>query len=211
MIWPDDYINKIICGDCLEVMQGIPDGAVDLVLTDPPYGIHKTDGATGFLKNRGNAAFLFDKRPGPEIINLIRRKTYQWAIWGGNYLADMLGSCTAPIVWDKKTGDNYFADGEIAWTNFPGTLRIIRHQWCGAFKDSERGKQAVHPTQKPVAIMRWIIDKHSKPNDIILDPFAGSGTTCVAAKQLGRQWIGIEINPDYCKIADERLRQEELF
>jgi len=117
----------------------------------------------------------------------------------------MLGDCKAPLLWDKQTGANLRGDGELAWTSFrTGTLRIFRHQWCGAFKDSERGEINLHPTQKPIALMTWCLSFFPETR-IILDPFLGSGTTAVACKQLNRRFIGIEINPDYCKIARERL------
>jgi DNA modification methylase len=88
-------------------------------------------------------------------------------------------------------------------------MRIFEHQWCGAFKDSERGRRAVHPTQKPVELMLWCINLTDA--QLILDPFLGSGTTAVACKQLGRKCIGIEIESKYLDIAIERLRQEVLF
>ena len=128
-------------------------------------------------------------------------------IWGGNYFAADLGDWTGPLVWDKATGNNTYADGELAWTNCVKTLRIYRHQWCGAFKDSERGQVNVHPTQKPIAVMVWSIS-HTKAS-VILDPFCGSGTTLVAAKKLGRRYIGIDICEKYVAIAKNRLRDTE--
>jgi DNA modification methylase len=112
-------------------------------------------------------------------------------------------------VWNKKTGNNTYADGELAFTNTVGTMRIFNHQWCGAFKDSERGLRAIHPTQKPVQLMEWCIKLCSLANTI-LDPFMGSGTTLVAAKQLNRKAIGIEIEEKYCEIAVKRLQQSVL-
>ena len=207
---------KIYCGDCLEIMPLLP--RVDLVVTDPPYGIfkdHEFDGVmfgkeTIYSVDKG--APEWDVKPSKEAILMARDKGEHWVIWGGNYFADYLGASKGCLVWNKKTGDNTCADGELAFTNICGTMRIFNHQWCGAFKDSERGRRTVHPTQKPVALIKWCVQK-SKYWDIpisILDPFLGSGTTLVACKELGRNGIGIEINSRYCEISKKRLQNTQV-
>ena len=197
----------IIEGDCLVSLRGLPDGCADAVLTDPPYGLKWVD--NGFLKKNlvnKDAANSWDARPSRADLDLIRSKAPVCVIWGGNYFAGDLGDFRAPLVWDKKTGNNSFADGEMAWTSFDtGTLRIFRHQWCGAFRDSERGEKNVHPTQKPVALMRWCIQQLPAGCDVILDPFAGSGTTGVAAVLEGRRAILIEKEPAYVEIIRRRI------
>ena len=110
-------------------------------------------------------------------------------IWGGNYFADILGAWKGPLVWNKLTGKTSYADGEMAWSDVVGTMRIFTHQWCGAFKDSERGER-VHPTQKPVALITWCISLAGDAQTI-LDPFAGSGTTGRAAK---RPWTQMHVD-----------------
>ena len=205
--------NTIICGDCLEVLKEMPDKCVDLCLTDPPYGIFKPmgeNGAMGNFSGMGKDASEWDKIPSKEVFDEIKRISKNYVIWGGNYFADKIGYCKEPWIWDKKTGDNFFADGELAFTSYQGTLRIYHHQWCGAFKDSERGLKAIHPTQKPLELMRWCLRK-TEENDLILDPFLGSGTTAVACQELHRRFIGIEISEKYCEIARERLKQKPLF
>ena len=108
------------------------------------------------------------------------------------------------MIWHKLTGNNSYADAEIAWTNVSGTARVLSHQWCGAFKDSERGLRALHPTQKPIAVMEWCIS--FLPNaGTILDPFMGSGTTGVAAIKRGKAFYGIEREPKYFDIACRRI------
>jgi len=203
------YVNKIVCSDCLKVMKDWPDNCVDLVLTDPPYGLTWLP-TTLFGKACPQTMHLpklqqWDKRPPAKVFDEIQRIGSDQIIWGGNYFGQDLPDYTSPFIWDKQTGNNTYADGELAYTSLKGTLRIFRHQWCGAFKDSERGIVNEHPTQKPIALMIWCIQRANMP-DLILDPFCGSGTTCVAAKMLGRRYIGIDISPDYCKIAEERLR-----
>jgi site-specific DNA-methyltransferase (adenine-specific) len=197
----------IYLGDCRDVLPQL--APVDLVLTDPPYGLlWKRTGFQQNFKTDWRDAAKWDKRI--DSLGDIVSAGKDWIIWGGNYYASVLGDCCSPLVWDKQTGANNFADGEMALTSFKtGTLRIFRHQWCGVFKDSERGERNEHPTQKPIALMKWCL--RMRPDAaIVLDPFMGSGTTLVAAKQLGRRAIGIEIEERYVQIAIERLRQDVL-
>lgn len=194
-------------GDCRDVLDSF---SCDLIITDPPYGIHVPITPTGFFSAVQHDGATWDNRPDAETLWRIAHKAPLAVIWGFGYFAGVLGSCVAPLVWDKCTGANVFADGELAWTSFTtGTLRIFRHQWCGAFKDSERRLSAEHPTQKPAALMRWCISQADKRQQsaVICDPFMGSGTTLVAAKFLGRQAIGVDINERYCEIAARRLAQ----
>jgi site-specific DNA-methyltransferase (adenine-specific) len=109
-------------------------------------------------------------------------------------------------VWDRKSGDSNTADAELAWTNLGGTVRLYAHLWNGVLRDTEIGYH-VHPTQKPVALMAWIIQRWTKPGDVILDPYMGSGPVLRAAKDNGRKAIGIEIEESYCEIAVKRLVQ----
>jgi len=200
---------KIYCGDCLEILPLLQ--KVDLVVTDPPYGIFKDTSGSGIMFGKetiysvDKSAAEWDKRPTEEILKRLTTAGKYYVIWGGNYFADVLGASKGTLVWNKKTGNNSYADGELAWTNVTGTMRILTHQWCGAFKDSERGLRAVHPTQKPIVVMRWAIEL-SPEADSIIDPFLGSGTTLVACKELNRNGIGIEINEKYCEIAKKRLK-----
>lgn len=205
----DDGTCVIYHGDCLEIMPTLT--KVDLVLTDPPYGLKWT--STGFMqtfKTDWQSAAQWDIRPTSHAFAQIKSSCREWIVWGGNYFASDLGDCKSPLVWDKQTGANNFADGELAFTSFTtGTLRIFRHQWCGAFKASERGERNYHPTQKPVALMKWSISQADAPSSL-LDPFTGSGTTLRAAKDLGLSAIGIEIDERYCEIAATRLAQGAL-
>ena len=218
MTWPDDYINKIICGDCLSVMKGIPDGAVDLVVTDPPYGIsldtdYKNRGRGKLGANKDWPTVFGDDKPFDPGILLKRFYEKPMFLFGANYYAKSLPEVSSWYVWDKRDAScqNDQADCELIWSNVGKGARLYHHLWNGMMKASERGIPRQHPTQKPIALMKWLIMPHTKEGDIVLDPFLGSGTTAVACKQLGRKYIGIEINPDYCKIAEDRLRQEELF
>ena len=213
MKFPDDYLNKVICGDCLEIMNGIPDKSVDLVLTDPPYG-SDFDYYTGRVNMRSHLADSIDYgkenwnkwRPSAEYFNEAIRISKNQIIFGGNFFTDVLPPSSSWIVWDKENGDLSFGDCELAWTNHKTSIRKIAWRWQGMLQGDMKNKEIrVHPTQKPLAVMKWIIDNYSIESDLILDPFFGSGTTGVAAKLLGRQFIGIEISEKYCEIARKRI------
>jgi len=217
----DRWLNKILLGDCLDVMREMPDKCVDLVLTDPPYGIGESNERNA---TRGNACrptdyghYTWDsKRIPPEYFDEIRRISQNQIIFGGNYYGSILGDTSCYIVWDKDNGKNDFADCELAWTSFKTAVRKFKYRWNGMLQENMRDKEKrIHPTQKPVALFEWILRLYSKPGDIILDPFLGSGTTVAACINLERQYIGIEINPDYVLASQQRIKkateQRRLF
>ncbi len=203
-------------GDCREILPTLE--CVDLVLTDPPYGIsHPTNYAS---RGRGALAATSDFAPvhgdgepfDPRCLLEIGRARI---IWGANYFASRLPEQSGWLVWDKRVqegvGVNDQSDGELAWTDTVKGVRIFRHMWNGFWRDSERG-ESHHPTQKPVALMSWCMTlKWTRDLHTVIDPFMGSGPTLVAAKNLGRRAIGIEIEERYCEIAAKRLAQEVLL
>lgn len=196
-------------GDCLDPVTGLaslPDKSVDAVITDPPYGIGEARGKNKSRGRRGIPATDYgvsdwdDKPCPPEAIEHIRRVSKWQIIFGGNYFQLPPSKCW--LVWDKVNGESDFADCELAWTNLPIAVRRIRFMWHGMLR-AEPGDR-VHPTQKPVGVMEWAI-RHLPEGATILDPFAGSGTTGVAAIRLGRNFIGWERDPKYHAIATKRL------
>lgn len=208
--YQDDWCT-IYHGDCREILPHLD--KVDLVLTDPPYGIGE---AAGKNKRRGNLAIAkdygdltWDDKPvAIDLIQAIIDKAIKAIIFGGNYYPLPPSSCW--LIWDKENGTNDFADCELAWTNLQQAVRLRRHQWNGMLRKGQ--EQRNHPTQKPLDLMKWCIvqaDKREKC-ELILDPFMGSGTTLVAAKNLNRKSIGIELEEKYCEIAAKRLSQEVL-
>lgn len=200
-------------GDCREILPGLP--KVDLVLTDPPYGIGE---ARGKNKSRTNKALAtdygvdsWDDRPVDDAgILTVLGAGNRVIIFGGNYYSHLLKPGPGWLVWDKENSGD-FADCELAWTNLPQAVRIKRHLWNGMLRKDREPR--FHPTGKPLDVMRWCIvqaDSHGN-NETILDPFMGSGTTLRAAKDLGRRAIGIELEEKYCEIAVRRLAQEVLL
>ena len=193
-------------GDCREVLPTL--APVDLVLTDPPYGIGK-DGqkeSTGGHGGRKSYEFLGWDREIPSTETFAKMFTVSRVqiIWGGNYFAPQLPGSMGWLVWDKGQRINQ-SDGELAFTSLDKALRIFTLNRVALMQDG-----AEHPTQKPEELMKWCILQVPEPCETILDPFMGSGTTLRAAKDLGRKAIGIEIEEKYCEIAAKRLSQEVI-
>lgn len=202
-------------GDCRDILPTLE--KVDAVVTDPPYGIGE---AAGKSKSRGKLAKAidygdddWDNQPiDGDLISAVRAAAKWQIIFGGNYYDCPPTSCW--LVWDKINGENDFADCELAWTNLPKAVRRIRFLWNGMLRANgeQRGD---HPTQKPIGVMKWCIGHLPDPSNTILDPFMGSGTTGVAAVQMGRKFIGIEREPKYfdiaCKRIEDAQRQGDLF
>ena len=207
-----EFVNKIHCGDCLDLMREMEDKSVDLVLTDPPYGgiLTKKNG-NGVLKDIASrcGGGSWDIKPEKEYFLEVQRVSKNQIIFGGNYFTDFLPPSPCWVVWDKnRISAQSFSDCELAWTSFDTALKKVDVTWDGFRMECDIGTETrVHPTQKPLKLMMWCLEKYSKPGMTVLDPFMGSGTTCVACKKLGRNFIGIEKEPEYIKIAEKRLEK----
>ena len=205
-------MNTVHLGDNMEFMKTIPDNYYELAIVDPPYGI-ELKGAN-VIKNKSDTNRVFntdwDKSiPTEEYFDELKRVSKNQIIWGGNYFLDYLGYCKAPIIWDKLNGDSMYADGEMAWTSkgLPRNLKIFKHQWCGCFKDSERKELKIHPTQKPVALYKWLLQKYAKKGDKIFDSHVGSGSSRIACYDLGYDFTGCEIDKDYWQAQEDRFNK----
>ena len=204
----------IFHGDCREILPTLP--RVDLVLTDPPYGINAGDqrrqkSRTKLALARDYGANDWDVKPIEwDLLFSIISMGENAICFGGNYYPFPPSSCW--LVWDKDNGANDFADCELAWTNLKKAVRRIKFRWAGMLQENMGARKEIryHPTQKPIPVITWAIQQAPDDCGIILDPFMGSGTTLVAAKQLGRSAIGIELEEKYCEIAAKRLSQEVL-
>jgi len=208
-----DSDGCIIHGDCREVMAEMPAGCVDCVVTDPPYGINiaknGTIGVAGLVPLTDYGCQEWDAEPpSVETLNRLRIIGRLTILFGANYYSDRLPASKCWIAWNKGIPKGYTkAQVEFAWTNSSTYSRHYHVLWHGMIRDS--GEYRYHPTQKPTRLMTLIVQDFTSPGDIILDPFSGSGTTCVAAKKLGRRWIGIEIDEAYCRKARARVRDTE--
>ena len=205
--YADDSVTLYL-GDCRAVTEW---QAAEVLVTDPPYGINlDTAGSKHALPIAGHRAIAGDAEPfDPAHLLGVRRKT---VLWGANNYASRLPDSGAWIVWDKTIRQDLkvrIADAELAWTDCLRRSRTFHHLWSGAFRQSERGT-SYHPSQKPVALMVWTLDLIAQPGDLVADPYAGSGPTLIAAKQLGLRAIGVELDERYCEIVATRLSQEVI-
>jgi DNA modification methylase len=191
----------IYLGDCRDILPSLP--KVDLVLTDPPYGILLKGSAHSrrFAKS-GRGDIAWDIAPTNNELKAILAVANQTMIWGGNNFD--LGPTFGWMIWDKQNDGLNFGECEYCWTTMRFAPRIHRERCVNI--DNQRE----HPTQKPKNLMIRCIQMAGDPQTI-LDPFMGSSTTLRAAKDLGRKAIGIEIEEKYCEIAVKRLAQEVLF
>lgn len=206
--------SEVILGDCLEVMRHLPDNHYDLILTDPPYGKKASKGTNGFgtSKNRTYEEDWDKLPPSKEYFDEIIRVSKNQIIFGGNYFTDKLPPSNCWLVWDKIGShkfDNPFADCELAWTSFNRVVKkytVIQQGFVKQDKDP-----TVHPTQKPSSLLRQIIRDFAKEGEIIFDPFAGSGSTLRAAKDLGFTAYGVEIQEKYISVIEQKTAQEVLL
>jgi len=183
-------------GDCMDILPTLD--KVDAVITDPPYGLGKRmQGGTWGAKTEFKEMVIWDNSP-PEIKNLLKLINIAeiCVFWGGNYYGLPPSRCW--LVWDKQNAVPTMADCEIAWTSLDANTKRFSHP-VGRILNG-------HPSEKPLQLMKWTIET-VKANGVILDPFMGSGTTGVAAIQMGRKFIGIEREPKYFDIACQRIEQ----
>ncbi|KZC17031.1 hypothetical protein RHOFW510R12_01440 [Rhodanobacter sp. FW510-R12] len=191
-------------GDCREILPTLP--KVDAVITDPPYGIRRDGKPPSTSNHGGHKGYEFRgwdcERPNSELMSLVQAAGDVCVVWGGNYFADILPPRSKWLVWDKGQRIDQ-ADAELAWTSQAGALRVFTLNRAAIAQDG-----AVHPTQKPVALMTWCIMQAADPASIV-DPFMGSGSTGVAAMGLRRSFIGIERDPAYFDIACRRIEDAQ--
>jgi DNA modification methylase len=185
-------LNQIIQGDCLKILKTFPNKSVDLVLTDPPYGI-------GIAENPFRQKFTKrnwdNATPTREYFDEMRRVSKEQVIWGGNYFGLPPSQCF--YVWDKVQPQDFSSSMcEMAWVSRQAPAKLFRQRVVSI--------QKFHPTTKPVELMEWVLGFFPEAQTV-LDPFLGSGTTAVAAKMLGRKYIGIELSKEYCEIAQRRV------
>jgi site-specific DNA-methyltransferase (adenine-specific) len=192
-------------GDCRDIL---PHVTADVVVTDPPYGMDVDNGKLRRIGKPIGYEWHGVEHAGTEWMRDVLALGLPTVLFGANAYASKLPDYPGWIVWDKQADG--FAQGspaELAWSNCLTNLRMFRLNYRGF---TTRDDPKYHPMQKPVALMAWVLKLAEIPDGIILDPFMGSGTTLVAAKQLGRKDIGIEIEERYCEIAAKRLQQEVL-
>ena len=202
-LWGDQPVIILLNVDCMEYMATQPDKAFDLAIVDPQYGIGADNHAGP--ENHGWTQWpkkAWDKKPPDKkyFTELFRISKHQ-IIWEGNYFE--LPPTKGIVVWDKGQRDFSLADGELAWSNFDKSLRIFTYSRASANKEIK-----IHPTQKPVALYKWLLENYAKPGQRILDTHLGSGSSAIAAHYFGVDFVGCEIDPDYFQAAQKRVKEQ---
>jgi len=210
-LFPTHYRNGnilMIQADCMEVMKHIQNGEVELAIVDPPYGggadgtITRTGGPWSKIYQRDNSISKWDTAPNKEYFDELFRVSDRVIIWGGNYFN--LPPSRNFIIWEKLTISESFsmAMAEYAWTNVEGNAKIFKYAPQGQVDDKR-----FHPTQKPVALYKWLLSRYAKPGDRILDTHGGSGSICIACHDLGFDLTWMELDTDYYAAAVERYKR----
>ena len=212
--------NKIVQKDAVEFISGLPSNCIDLVLTDPPYGVDATswddvapldwcNDIARVMKDNSSLLVFCGKQNRFDVESALRKTGlifWQEIIWvyrnGGVTRKNSYNGHHEPILWFVKNPDKfYFNLKDKMWIDTWTVINSARPQ------TNYKKDKKIHPTQKAIDVIKRLIEYHSKEGDLVLDPYMGSGTTAVASKQLHRNFLGCEINKEYVKIAKERLKQ----
>jgi len=215
--FPDDFVNKIICGDCLALIKKIPDGCVDAIITDPPYGLNKE----GVYSDKDLTTFYSVL---PECYRVLKEDAFFITFFSTKFLPELFKNNPFTYFWQIIL---YCPEGAVK-----SPIGVTKYMSCFIFKKGNpqvilRNKDIFidtpgkmvepdegfidHPTPKPKHFIKEILQMFTKEGDLVLDPFIGSGSTAVACKQLNRQFIGFEINEKYYQLANRRLSSPILF
>jgi site-specific DNA-methyltransferase (adenine-specific) len=190
---------ELSCEDCMALMRRYPDKHFDLAIVDPPYGIGM-DGKNNWSGSKHEKKDWDNAPPPMEYFRELFRVSKNQIIWGGNYFPLAPTSCW--VVWDKINDGFSFADAELAWTSFETAVRTFRYA-----RGSDRDTR-IHPTQKPVALYRWLLERYAKHGQAVLDTHLGFGSHAIACHYAGMHLTACEIDADYFAAAQERIARE---
>ena len=207
-------ISEVKNIDCIEYMKQFPDKYFELAIVDPPYGI----GFDNKIRDKKSKSWDCEIPENAYFDELFRLSQNQ-IIWGGNYFPYLwINGCKSFIFWDKDPSVKSYSDGELAWTSFDLPAKRFYWAWNGladGIKGRNKKQKTIHPTQKPVALYRWLLQNYAKEGDKILDTYLGSGSSRIAADMEGFDFYACELDKDYfdasCKRFDEYKKQIKLF
>jgi site-specific DNA-methyltransferase (adenine-specific) len=230
--------------DCIEGMSKYPDKYFDLAIVDPPYGIgesnknrngiskmlDKRNGKINYIKTNNEIKNWDKNPPNKEYFYELKRITKNQIIWGANHFIENITNANSPswIVWDKCNGTTDFADCELAYTSFKSAVRQFKYMWNGMFQGKQSFKDGhifegnllkhekrIHKTQKPIILYKWLLTNYAKQGDKILDTHLGSGSSRIAAYDMGFDFVGYELDKDYFDAQEKRFndfkQQLKLF
>ena len=203
--------HRLLCGDATkkEDVERLMDGQkVDMVFTDPPYGIkHNGKGIKGKTDGNDFGQILNDNDilVAVSVFNMCVENYFDSTLifWGANYYCQSIPNGYGWLVWDKEKEGNVFSGAELAFVNKGVRLDVFRHLWHGMIKGSEQGQKRIHPTQKPIALAEWSFSNYGNPK-VVLDVFLGSGSTLIACEKTNRKCYGMEIDTNYCDVIVKR-------
>ena len=199
--------------DCMEAMKEFPDKFFELAIVDPPYGLnedsHRENKRRSTLaksKEYHNAVWN-QSVPSLDYFDELGRISKNQIVWGANHFGGFTPS-SCWIVWDKDNGENDFADCELAFTSFGTAVRKFTYKWQGMLQGNMKDKEnRIHPTQKPVALYKWLLKNYAKQGDKIIDTHLGSGSSRIAAHDMGFSFWGYELDKDYFEAQEKRFKQ----
>jgi len=207
--------SNVYLEDCMIGMARYPDKYFDLAIVDPPYGIgedgskNHTRGKLAIAKNYKSFAGNDISAPDINYFNELIRISKNQIVWGANHFINNIpynSSCW--IVWDKDNGENDFADAELAYTSFKSAVRIFKFKWNGMLQQNMKDKeQRIHPTQKPVSLYKWLLQNYAKEGNKILDTHLGSGSSRIAAYDMGFDFTAFELDKEYFEAQEKRFNQ----
>jgi len=190
--------------DCMEYMKELPDNFFELAIVDPPYSWNSGNAFTSRLKRYGSVKYN-DERPTPEYFAELKRVATNQIIWGGNYFLTDLHDTKCLIIWYKHQPVKTYADAEVAWTSFHDKhTAVFDYKYFG---NINREAHRAHPNQKPVALYKWLLQNYAKEGDKILDTHLGSGSSRIAAYDLGFDFVGMELDKDYFEAQEKRFAE----
>ena len=199
--------------DCMDLMKEFPDKYFELAIVDPPYGVKQpafrkeSKNKATSTKNYNNAVYN-QKAPDFEYFKELFRVSKNQIIWGGNYYNSFLPDGKKWIFWDKGTEQTQWGDGELAFTSFQGSITKFKFDWNGMIQgDMKNKEERIHPTQKPVALYKWLLQNYAKAGDKILDTHLGSMSSVIACYDEKFDITGSELDPDYFKAGMERVKK----
>ena len=208
-------MNQVHLINNMEFMKGIPDKYYELAIVDVPYGINQGGGKNHTRRKLATPKDYKDfgdtSAPKKQFFDELIRISKNQIIWGANHFISKIpydSSCW--IVWDKNNSGD-FADSELAWTSFCSAVRNFKFTWNGMLQENMKNKEfRIHPTQKPIALYKWLLKNYAKPNDKIFDSHVGSGSIRIACHDMGFDFTGCELDPDYWKAQEERFEQHTM-
>ena len=208
--------------DCMELMAKYPDGYFELAIVDPPYGINadKAQNAAAEARIKANGKSKAGRGwksykqtewdntiPDTEYFKELKRVSKNQIVWGGNYMTEHLPPSMGWILWDKGQRDFSLADGELAWSSFNKALRIFELSRGRSLANNNKEGGRIHPTQKPVALYKWLLDNYAKEGDKILDTHLGSGSSRIACYDFKFDFVGCELDKEYFDAMEDRFKK----